>query len=109
MAELARQMAAALRMDRGGDQLDHFAALVDEHWHHQRALHPAITTARIEAIERAARQAGADAIKALGASGGGCVIVGASSGQMPVVREAVAPLGTLLGWRVATSGVSVEA
>jgi D-glycero-alpha-D-manno-heptose-7-phosphate kinase len=67
MAQLGRLMHAALAL---GD-VDELATLVDEHWQHQRALHPGITTARIDALENAARSAGATGLKALGASGGG--------------------------------------
>ena len=51
-----------------------WAALVGEHWVHQRALHPTITTPRIDAIVERAARAGALGLKALGASGGGCVL-----------------------------------
>jgi D-glycero-alpha-D-manno-heptose-7-phosphate kinase len=84
------------------------AALVDEHWVHQKTLHPAITTERIDAIEHAARHAGALGIKALGASGGGCVIVFARTGEQKRVRTALAALAEPLMWRVAPDGVIVR-
>jgi D-glycero-alpha-D-manno-heptose-7-phosphate kinase len=83
------------------------AGLVDEHWHYQQSLHPAITTPRMAAIETAVRAAGAEGFKALGASGGGCVVALARVGQMEAVRAAATPLGTVLPWRVATQGVVV--
>jgi D-glycero-alpha-D-manno-heptose-7-phosphate kinase len=103
MATLARGMRDAL----GTGDVDALAALVDEHWAHQRSLHPAITTARIDAIERSARAAGATGMKALGASGGGCVIVFAPPGDEERVAEAVAPHGERITWRVAREGVQV--
>lgn len=104
MAALARLMADALAT---GD-IASLAALVDEHWVHQRALHPRISTPRIDALERAARDAGATGLKALGASGGGCVALFAAPGREEAVRAAVARHGTLLPWSVAQRGVIVE-
>jgi D-glycero-alpha-D-manno-heptose-7-phosphate kinase len=104
MAQLARLMHAALQ---AGD-VDALAALVDEHWVHQRALHPAITTARIDALEAAARGAGATGLKALGASGGGCVIVFARDDDVEAVSNAIAPYAELLSWRVDEHGVMIE-
>jgi D-glycero-alpha-D-manno-heptose-7-phosphate kinase len=104
MAALARQMHRAL----GHGNLAELAALVDEHWHHQRSLHPAITTDRIDAIEAAVRAAGATGFKALGASGGGCVIALSPDEQTMRVRSAAAPLGTVLTWSVAREGVRLS-
>lgn len=102
MRELAEQMTAAVRH---GD-LDELAALVGEHWAHQRALHPAIPTARIDAIIERAHHAGARGAKALGASGGGCVLVIAADDRVEAAREAVAPLGSLLSFTIDDQGVS---
>jgi D-glycero-alpha-D-manno-heptose-7-phosphate kinase len=101
MASLARLMATALSH---GD-LDALGALVGEHWQHQRALHPGITTPRIDAVIEAARTAGSLGSKPLGASGGGCVIVIAAADRVDAVQAAIAPLATPLTWRVATDGV----
>ena len=101
MAVLARGMRGALI---AGD-VTLLATLVDEHWVHQRALHPRITTARIDALADAARDAGAQGLKALGASGGGCVLVFSPPGDAARVAAAVRPFGELLPWRVATTGV----
>ena len=103
MRDLARAMAEALH----AGNVSELAALVDEHWVHQQSLHPAITTPRITAIERAVRAAGAEGYKALGASGGGCVVAMAAVGKMDAVRRAVGELGEVLEWRVARSGVMV--
>ena len=98
MAILARGMRSALH----ASDVHTLAALVDEHWTHQKSLHPRITTERIDAIERAVRGAGASAIKALGASGGGCVLVFGGRG----LEQAIHGLGEILPWRVATTGVT---
>lgn len=101
MAALARAMAAALR---AGD-IDHLGALVGEHWAHQRSLHTAITTERIDAIVERATAAGAAGVKALGASGGGCVVVVTGADPAPV-QAAIQDLGTILPWDVDITGVT---
>ena len=101
MASLARQMQNALST---GD-IDSLAALVNEHWTWQRSMHPAITTPLIDALQLAATSAGASGMKALGASGGGCVIVFASEQSVDAVARAISPLATLIAWRVDSRGV----
>ena len=104
MRALAGGMADALA---AGD-VDALGALVGEHWARQRALHPAIPTARIDAIVAAGGRAGALGAKALGASGGGCVLLVAAEGRGGPVREAVAGLGEVVGFGVDERGVVVE-
>ncbi|HEX4468418.1 MAG TPA: hypothetical protein VH080_02740 [Gemmatimonadaceae bacterium] len=101
MRALAEQMANALE----GADIDALAKLVGEHWAHQRALHPAIPTHRIDAIIERARNAGALGAKALGASGGGCVLVIARRDREAEVAAAVSALGPLLPFSVAERGV----
>ena len=103
MCLLARQMADALRT---GD-VAHLAQLVDEHWHAQRSLHEGISTPRIDTIELVARAAGATGLKALGASGGGCVIVFASDAHVDAVARAIEPHGERLAWCIDDIGVEV--
>jgi D-glycero-alpha-D-manno-heptose-7-phosphate kinase len=100
MKALAAQMIGALRRE----SLHELGMLIDEHWAHQRSLHPAITTPRIEEIIARARAAGASGAKALGASGGGCVLVLAPADAVERVRAAIAPLGALLPATVDTRG-----
>jgi len=102
MRELAVQMIAALeRAD-----VDALASLVDEHWAHQRALHPAIPTPRIDAIVERARAAGATGAKAMGASGGGCVLAIARSGAEDAVRRAVGTMGELIPFTLDEEGLA---
>jgi D-glycero-alpha-D-manno-heptose-7-phosphate kinase len=103
MKELAGRMAAAL----GAGALDELGRLVGEHWRWQRELHPAITTPRLDAIVAAAERAGALGVKALGASGGGCVVAVAPEGAEQRVRAAVAELGEVLEFRVDLEGLTV--
>ena len=101
MRELAGQMAEALKHE----DVDALAACVGEHWFHQRSLHSAIPTKRIDAIIERARSAGALGAKALGASGGGCVLVIARAGSEQQVATAVSALGPLLPFTIAERGV----
>jgi D-glycero-alpha-D-manno-heptose-7-phosphate kinase len=99
--ELAEEMAHAIeRAD-----VDALSLLVGEHWAHQRSLHPGIPTPRIDAIIERARAAGALGAKALGASGGGCVLVMARRGWEERIANAVAALGPLLPFSIAERGV----
>lgn len=106
--EQMKQHALDMRSALLHGDLDHFSSLLAAHWVEQRALHPAITTARIDAIEHAAIGAGASGLKALGASGGGCVMVLAPEDRTEEVAGAVAPLATLLDWQGDNRGVEIE-
>ena len=81
--------------------------LVGEHWTHQRALHPGISTARIDAIQSSAHECGALGMKALGASGGGCVVIIAPADAVARIDAQIAPLAERLRWQVDQRGVTV--
>jgi D-glycero-alpha-D-manno-heptose-7-phosphate kinase len=97
---LALHMAGALRRA----DIDALGALVGEHWGHQRALHPSITTERIDAIHAACAREGALGMKALGASGGGCVMAIAREGREEALAAALAPFGDRLAFDVDQRG-----
>lgn len=101
MKALAARMAAVL--ERGS--IDELAALVDEHWQFQRSLHERISTPGIERLLEAARRAGATGGKALGASGGGSVLVIAPDAAVDAVRAAVASAAIPLFFTIDTDGV----
>ena len=101
MKALAARMAAVL--EHGS--LDELAALVDEHWQFQRSLHERISTPGIERLLEAARRAGATGGKALGASGGGSVLVIAPDAAVDAVRAAVASVAIPLCFTIDTDGV----
>ncbi|MCC6316443.1 MAG: hypothetical protein IT361_02040 [Gemmatimonadaceae bacterium] len=103
MKRLAGDMADAMT---SGD-LDALGDLLDEHWAFQRALHPAITTPRIDALLAGTRRAGARGGKALGASGGGCVLVVADDGREDEVRAAGTDAAQPLRFAIDTAGVHV--
>jgi D-glycero-alpha-D-manno-heptose-7-phosphate kinase len=103
MKALAFEMAEALR----AEDLDTLGTLVGEHWTHQRSLHPAITTPRIDAIINIAARCGALGSKALGASGGGCVLAIAAQGREDELAQALAPLGKRIHYAVDTTGFAI--
>ncbi len=105
MKSLAFAMAAALR----AQDLDTLGTLIGEHWVHQRALHPSISTERIDAIVDTAARAGALGCKALGASGGGCVLAIAGNGCEDELARALAPLGQRLPFDIDATGFDVLA
>ena len=105
MKALAGEMAIAVR---AGD-IDGLGRLVGEHWVHQRALHPSITTPRIDAIVERAARAGALGVKALGASGGGCVLAMAEAGREEELARAIVPLGERLDFAIDRDGFQVVA
>lgn len=104
MKELAEQMIAALK----AGSLDALGALVAEHWIQQRQLHPRITTPEIDALLDAATRAGAIGGKALGASGGGCVLVVAPDDSVAPVRAALSRHGTLVPFMVDRAGLTIS-
>jgi D-glycero-alpha-D-manno-heptose-7-phosphate kinase len=102
MRDLAKQMVPALQ----SSDVDLLANLVGEQWVHQRSLHPAIPTPLIDRMIEIAMQHGAIGCKALGASGGGCVLMIAGVGREDDVRSAVKPMGTEITFSVDTAGVT---
>jgi D-glycero-alpha-D-manno-heptose-7-phosphate kinase len=101
MRSIAEKTADAL----AAANLDAVGRLVAQQWMNQRELHPAIPTPLIDEIIVRANAAGALGAKALGASGGGCVLVIAASDRVEQVRNAIAPLGELLPYKIDTDGV----
>ncbi len=92
---LARAAVAGKEALLAGD-LDAFGRAMDANWESQKALHPEITTPEIEALHRAARDAGAIGFKANGAGGGGTVTILAGRDASHLVRRAAAGLGMLV-------------
>jgi len=110
-AALARMKTLAIDMAdvlRAGD-LDGLGALLHEHWVHQRQLHPRITTPKIETIVETALRHGALGLKALGASGGGCVLAIADDGREDELAAALAPLGERLRYDIDRDGFQIVA
>jgi D-glycero-alpha-D-manno-heptose-7-phosphate kinase len=110
LSALERMKALAASMidafERGN--LDDVAGLVAEHWLYQRSLHPAIPTPRIDEVLARAAVAGALGGKALGASGGGCVMAIAPDGREDDVRRAMTSLAEPLEIQVDEYGFRCE-
>ena len=104
MATLAPIMATALA---DGD-LDLLGQLLAQQWQAQRALHPTITTPLIDRIVNDVAAAGAIGTKALGASGGGCVLVIAREGREESVRHALGAHAQLLPLEISRRGVQIH-
>ncbi len=102
MRDHAEQIAKALA---DGD-IDALGALVAEQWTLQRSLHPAIPTPLIDEIIERGCAAGAIGAKALGASGGGCVLLVARDDRVDSVREIAASLGEPVPFAIDTDGVT---
>jgi D-glycero-alpha-D-manno-heptose-7-phosphate kinase len=100
MKDCALASADALR--RGS--IDDLGRIVGAHWALQRELHPSITTATIDAIFLRAYAAGALGCKALGASGGGCVIVITGEDDADGILQAIGDMATRLDYAVDTEG-----
>jgi D-glycero-alpha-D-manno-heptose-7-phosphate kinase len=103
MREIAKETATAL----GAGNLDEVGRLVGEQWKHQRSLHPAIPTPLIDGMIETAMKNGAIGCKALGASGGGCVLMIAAADREEEVRASVRSLGTEIDYSVDTRGVTI--
>ena len=103
MKECAQASADALR--RGS--IDDLGRIVGAHWVLQRELHPSITTDTIDAICTRAYAAGALGCKALGASGGGCVVVIARDDNADDLRRAIGDLAIPLDYRIDSGGFTV--
>ena len=102
-----RELAIAMRDAMVAADLDTLGALVGEHWQSQRSLHPSIPTAAIDDVLKAGAEAGAIGGKALGASGGGCVLIIAGDDRHEHVRRTVAAHATILPFTVDVGGFTV--
>jgi D-glycero-alpha-D-manno-heptose-7-phosphate kinase len=100
MKRLAEEMVRSL----SAGSIDDLAGLVGEHWQFQRSLHPSIPTPLIDEILARAKMAGALGGKALGASGGGCVLLIAPDERVARVRDAVAGHGEILPFTIDEGG-----
>jgi D-glycero-alpha-D-manno-heptose-7-phosphate kinase len=109
VAALARMRALAVQMIRAleRESVDELGQLVGEHWEQQRTLHEKITTPAIDTLLDTARAHGALGGKALGASGGGSVLIIAPAERVDEVRVRVSPLARLLPFVVDREGAHV--
>lgn len=86
------------------------ARLLREEWKMRRTNAPGIATPFIDELIAAARKKGGVAAKVCGAGGGGCVVFMVKPEAREQVQELLASMGgTILPFRVARQGVTVEA
>jgi D-glycero-alpha-D-manno-heptose-7-phosphate kinase len=101
-----REAALAARTALLAADLGRLADAVDLNWRHQQALDPGMATRTMQALEAAARAAGATAAKACGAGAGGCMAFIAPGPAAAAVRQAAAAAGAeILPLRFDSEGV----
>ena len=104
--DVALGMRRALEAARWDDVARHLAL----EWDLRKRLAPGVTTARLDALIRRGRQAGADAAKVCGAGGGGCLLFLAAPDRTGAVRDALSEAGArVLDCRIDTRGLQVSA
>lgn len=102
--DVARGMRQALEAARWDDVARHVAL----EWDLRKRLAPGVTTARLDALIRRGRQAGADAAKVCGAGGGGCLVFLTPPDRAGAVRRALTEAGArVLDCRIDTLGLEV--
>ena len=86
---------SALRLydELSAGKLEHLAKPIDQEWSYRRRLSSGTSTPDIDRIGRAARRAGAQAMKVCGAGGGGCVFFVTQPRKQQAVSEAVRQAG----------------
>jgi D-glycero-alpha-D-manno-heptose-7-phosphate kinase len=105
LRDTALMLAAALR--DGNDS--RVAECINHNWELQQRLHPSVTNDVVDCIVAAGRRAGALAVKACGAGGGGCVAFLVPPEARHAVTDAVrAAGGTPIGVAVDLDGVTIE-
>jgi D-glycero-alpha-D-manno-heptose-7-phosphate kinase len=102
-------IAQAMHNALGNARWDEVARLLREEWKLRKTNAPGITTPFVDKLIEVARKNGGVAAKVCGAGGGGCVIFMAEEGARERVEEALrAAKATILPFRVAREGLSVE-
>lgn len=88
-----RCVASDFRRELLRGSVDALGELLNSNWDAQKDLHPATTNARVDALFRAAMDAGACGGKALGAGGGGCLYFLAKKGETVRLVDALQARG----------------
>jgi len=95
---------AIIARDWGG-----LAAALALEWENRRSLAEGVTNERVEAMMKAALDAGALANKLCGAGGGGCMISCVEPASRDAVEEALAAAGAdVLPLKIVTDGIKIE-
>ncbi len=89
--------------------LDRFGVLLDQEWQSRKRLAEGVSTAAIDGMVEAAKDAGALASKICGAGGGGCMITFVGEGKRKPVEAALESAGAqVMPFRIARKGLTVE-
>ena len=106
--ETIGRVAVAMREAVHGGDMDEVATLVDREWKARRQLAPAVSSPEMENILESAFSAGADAGKACGAGGGGCLLIAAKQEKRKAVEDSIQRAGgSLIPFHVAGRGLSL--
>lgn len=92
LAVLGKMVEEGIAILASRRNIGEFGRLLDEAWQAKRRLSTAVSNHRVGEIYRAAREAGAIGGKLLGAGGGGFMLLFASPGVQPRIREKLAGL-----------------
>lgn len=105
-----RDVALGMRRALEAERWDEVARHLALEWDLRKRLAPGVSTARLDALIRCGRRAGADAAKVCGAGGGGCLLFLAPPDRAGTVRGALAEAGAhVLDCRIDTRGLRVSA
>jgi D-glycero-alpha-D-manno-heptose-7-phosphate kinase len=94
--ESMKSIAMRMKEDLLAENLDHFAALLNQNWAQQKKLHPSVSNPTIEKIFDTALANGAIGGKACGAGGGGCVLFYCRPEREHQVRRALQQEGATI-------------
>jgi D-glycero-alpha-D-manno-heptose-7-phosphate kinase len=103
-----RRLAEAMWVPLQAGDAALLGSLVGEHWLHQKALHSSITTPLIDDMIMTALRHGAYGAKALGASGGGCLVVLAPPERHVALRNALDRVGQWMPTVIDTVGCQLS-
>lgn len=107
--ETIGRISVRMRESLKEGELGKVATLLRHEWEARRHLAPAISSPEMERILDAASGAGADAGKACGAGGGGCLLLAAVPERRRAVEDAVRGAGgSLVEFRVAPRGLKID-
>lgn len=89
LGRMAEMVDEGVRILQGSASLEEFGLLLHEGWTLKRSLSAKVSTAEIDAIYQAARQAGATGGKILGAGGGGFLVLFVKPELQSKVKDAL--------------------
>lgn len=106
--ETIGRIAVTMREAVHHGDMDEVAKLVDREGEARRQLAPAVSSPEMEKILESAFSAGADAGKACGAGGGGCLLIAAKQEKRKAVEYAIRQAGgSLVPFQIARQGLKL--